>query len=89
MEAAGVRGYIGLALPAVADPNDQPAIKGKVLRFMPRIAPQTRSSARPYERRSPKGRREAGTRRHLDRNARGAECVVLGNAPQHVATLTS
>lgn len=38
MEAAGVRRYIGLATPAVADAKDQPTIKGKVLRFMPRLA---------------------------------------------------
>jgi nucleoside-diphosphate-sugar epimerase len=38
MRAAGVRRYIGLATPAVADPRDRPTIKGKVLRLMPRLA---------------------------------------------------
>lgn len=38
METTGIRRYIGLATPAMADPQDQPTIKGKVLRFMPRLA---------------------------------------------------
>ena len=38
LEAAGVRRYIGLATPAVADDKDERTIKGKVLRFMPRLA---------------------------------------------------
>jgi putative NADH-flavin reductase len=38
MEAAGVQRYIGLATPAVADARDLPTLKGKVLRFMPRVA---------------------------------------------------
>lgn len=38
MEAAGVRRYIGLATPAVADARDKPTVKGKVLGFMPRLA---------------------------------------------------
>lgn len=38
MADAGVRRYIGLATPAMADPQDQPTIKGKVLRLMPRLA---------------------------------------------------
>lgn len=38
MTDAGVRRYIGLATPAMADPQDQPTLKGKVLRFMPRLA---------------------------------------------------
>ena len=38
MEAAGVRRYIGLATPAVADTKDQPTIRGKVLQLMPRMA---------------------------------------------------
>jgi uncharacterized protein YbjT (DUF2867 family) len=38
MRDAGVRRYIGLATPAMADPQDQPTVKGKVLRFMPRLA---------------------------------------------------
>ena len=38
MQAAGVRRYIGLATPAVADPHDRPTLKGKLLRLMPRLA---------------------------------------------------
>ena len=38
MQAAGVRRYIGLATPAVADQRDKPTVKGKVLRLMPRVA---------------------------------------------------
>ena len=38
MQAAGVRRYIGLATPAVADQRDRPTPKGKVLRLMPRLA---------------------------------------------------
>ena len=38
MQAAGVRRYIGLATPAVADQRDKPTVKGKVLPLMPRIA---------------------------------------------------
>ena len=38
MHAAGVRRYIGLATPAMADERDRPTIKGKVLRLLPRLA---------------------------------------------------
>jgi uncharacterized protein YbjT (DUF2867 family) len=38
MEAAGVRRYIGLATPAIADDRDRPTFKAKVLRTMPRLA---------------------------------------------------
>jgi NAD(P)H-binding len=38
MQAAGVRRYIGLDTPAMADERDRPTIKGKVLRLMPRLA---------------------------------------------------
>ena len=38
MQAAGVRRYIGLATPAMADQRDRPTLKGKVLRLMPRLA---------------------------------------------------
>jgi len=38
MHAAGVRRYIGLATPAIADDRDRPTLKGKVLRTMPRLA---------------------------------------------------
>jgi putative NADH-flavin reductase len=38
MADAGVRRYIGLATPAIADPKDRPTLKGKVLRLMPRLA---------------------------------------------------
>lgn len=38
MQAAGVRRYIGLATPAVADPRDRPTLRGKALGIMPRIA---------------------------------------------------
>ena len=38
MQAAGVRRYIGLATPAVADERDKPTFKAKVLRTMPRLA---------------------------------------------------
>lgn len=38
MTDAGVRRYIGLATPAMADPKDRPTLKGKILRFMPRLA---------------------------------------------------
>jgi putative NADH-flavin reductase len=38
MRAAGVRRYIGLATPAMADTRDRPTLKGKVLRLMPRLA---------------------------------------------------
>jgi putative NADH-flavin reductase len=38
MQAAGIRRYIGLATPAMADKRDRPTLKGKVLRLMPRLA---------------------------------------------------
>ncbi len=38
MQAAGVRRFIGLATPAVADPRDRPTFKAKLLRLMPRLA---------------------------------------------------
>ncbi len=38
MQAAGVRRYVGLATPAVADERDKPTLKAKVLRTMPRLA---------------------------------------------------
>ena len=38
MQAAGVRRFIGLATPAVADPRDRPTLKAKLLRLMPRLA---------------------------------------------------
>ncbi len=38
MQAAGVKRFIGLATPAVADPRDRPTFKAKVFRLMPRIA---------------------------------------------------
>lgn len=38
MQAAGVRRYVGLATPAMADPRDRPTLKGKALRLMPRLA---------------------------------------------------
>lgn len=38
MESSGVRRFIRLATPAVADERDRPTLKGKVLRFMPRLA---------------------------------------------------
>ena len=38
MQQAGVRRYIGLATPAVADRRDRPTPKGKLLRLMPRLA---------------------------------------------------
>jgi putative NADH-flavin reductase len=38
MEASGVRRYIGLATPAVADDRDRPTFKAKVLRTIPRLA---------------------------------------------------
>jgi putative NADH-flavin reductase len=37
MRAAGVRRYIGLATPAIADRRDQPTVRGKLLRLMPRL----------------------------------------------------
>jgi putative NADH-flavin reductase len=38
MQAAGIRRYIGLATPAMADEHDRPTLKGKILRLMPRLA---------------------------------------------------
>ena len=38
MRAAGVRRFIGLATPAIADPRDRPTLKGKLLQLMPRLA---------------------------------------------------
>jgi nucleoside-diphosphate-sugar epimerase len=38
MQDAGVRRYVGLATPAVADARDKPTVKGKILRLMPRLA---------------------------------------------------
>jgi putative NADH-flavin reductase len=38
MKAAGVRRFIGLATPSVADSRDQPTLKGKVLPVMARVA---------------------------------------------------
>jgi putative NADH-flavin reductase len=38
MQAAGVRRYVGLATPAVADERDKPTLRAKVLRAMPRLA---------------------------------------------------
>jgi hypothetical protein len=38
MQDAGIRRYIGLATPAMADQRDRPTLKGKVLRFMPQLA---------------------------------------------------
>lgn len=38
MQAAGVRRYVGLATPAVADERDRPTLKARVLRTMPRLA---------------------------------------------------
>jgi putative NADH-flavin reductase len=37
MYAAGVRRYIGLATPTMAEPRDRPTFKGKLLRLMPRM----------------------------------------------------
>jgi putative NADH-flavin reductase len=38
MQAAGIRRYVGLATPAVADARDKPTLRAKVLRTMPRLA---------------------------------------------------
>ena len=38
MRAAGVRRYIGLATPAVADPRDRARLHAKIFRLMPRLA---------------------------------------------------
>ena len=38
MQAAGVRRFIGLATPSVADPRDRPTLKGKLLPVMARLA---------------------------------------------------
>ena len=38
MQAAGVRRFIGLATPAVADARDLPTFKAKLMRLMPRLA---------------------------------------------------
>lgn len=38
MRGAGVRRFIGLATPAVADPRDRPTLKAKLFRLMPRLA---------------------------------------------------
>ena len=38
MQAAGVRRYVGLATPAVADERDKPTLRAKVLRTMPCLA---------------------------------------------------
>ncbi len=38
MQAAGIRRYVGLATPAVADERDKPTLRAKVLRTMPRLA---------------------------------------------------
>lgn len=37
MRSAGVRRFIGLATPAIADPQDRPTLRGKLLRLMPRL----------------------------------------------------
>jgi putative NADH-flavin reductase len=37
-EAAGVRRFVGLATPSVADPKDQPTLKGKILPVMAKRA---------------------------------------------------
>jgi hypothetical protein len=38
MQAAGARRFIGLATPSVADPRDQPTLKGKLLPVLARLA---------------------------------------------------
>lgn len=38
MKATGVRRYIGLATPAVADSRDRPTLQAKLFRLMPRLA---------------------------------------------------
>ena len=38
MQAAGVRRFIGLATPSVADPQDRPTLKGKLLPLLARLA---------------------------------------------------
>ena len=38
MKAAGVRRFVGLATPSVADPRDQPSIKARILPVMARLA---------------------------------------------------
>ncbi len=38
MEAAGVRRFIGLAMPSVPDPHDRPTLKGRLLPVMARVA---------------------------------------------------
>ena len=38
MKAAGVRRFVGLATPSVADPHDRPTLKAKVLPVMARLA---------------------------------------------------
>jgi putative NADH-flavin reductase len=38
MRGAGVRRFVGMATPAVADPRDRPTLKAKLFRLMPRLA---------------------------------------------------
>jgi putative NADH-flavin reductase len=38
MQAAGVRRFIGLATPSIADPRDRPTLKGKLLPVLARLA---------------------------------------------------
>lgn len=38
MKAAGVRRFIGIATPVIADPRDRPTFKAKLFRLMPRLA---------------------------------------------------